>query len=154
MLLFNRNRTNIEIVAQGKKVPTFTELVQMINMFLLTMFAWVFFRASDLDSAMRLATAMLGFSEWHEVVLITRGIVPMFPIYLFIVWFMPNTMEIFQATRAALHVEEFRDDQARPLRPAWLTFRLNARWAFACAAVFVCAWFALSNLSPFIYFQF
>ena len=80
--------------------------------------------------------------------------VPLFPIYLVIVWWMPNTMEIFQATRAALHVDEYRDDEVRPLRPRWLSFGLAKRWAATTAAVFICAWFALSNLSPFIYFQF
>ena len=122
--------------------------------FLAVSFAWVFFRAPDLDSALRLASAMLGFGEWHEVALLTRGIVPMFPIYLFIVWLMPNTMELFQATRAALHVDEYRDNLVSPLRPGWLNFRLAAPWAIASSAVFICAWFALSNLSPFIYFQF
>jgi len=63
-------------------------------------------------------------------------------------------MELFQACKAALHVEEYRDDEKRPLRPAWLRFNLTARWAITTAGVFVCAWFALSNLSPFIYFQF
>jgi hypothetical protein len=67
---------------------------------------------------------------------------------------MPNTMEIFQATKAALHVEEYRDDETRPLRPGWLRFSLSARWAMTTAVIFICAWFALSNLSPFIYFQF
>jgi len=81
--------------------------------FLAVSFAWVFFRAPDFDAAMRLASAMLGFSGWHEVVLISRGIVPMFPIYFLIVWFMPNTMELFQACKAALHVEEYRDDEKR-----------------------------------------
>jgi D-alanyl-lipoteichoic acid acyltransferase DltB (MBOAT superfamily) len=128
--------------------------LSVVVTFLAVSFAWVFFRAPDLDSALRLAGAMLGFSGWHEVALLTRGIVPMFPVYLFIVWLMPNTMELFQATKAALHVEEFRDDEASPLRPAWLRFKLTAGWAITTAAVFVVAWFALSNLSPFIYFQF
>jgi len=121
--------------------------------FLAVSFAWVFFRAPDYDSAMRLATAMLGFSSWHEVAQITRGIVPGFPIYFLIIWFLPNTMELFQSTKAALHVGEYRDEKARPL-PKWITFGLSARWAFVTAAIFICAWFALSNLSPFIYFQF
>jgi alginate O-acetyltransferase complex protein AlgI len=121
--------------------------------FLAVSFAWVFFRSPDLDSAMRLATAMFGFSSWHEVAQLTRGIVPLFPLYLFIVWLMPNTMELFQATRATLHVEEYRDDKVYPL-PNWLSFELSPRWAATTAIVFICAWFALSNLSPFIYFQF
>ncbi|HUV20148.1 MAG TPA: MBOAT family O-acyltransferase [Gammaproteobacteria bacterium] len=128
--------------------------LSVVVTFLAVSFAWVFFRAPDLDAALRLAGAMLGFSGWHEIAHLTRGIVPMFPIYLFIVWLMPNTMELFQATKAALHVEEYRDDEASPLRPAWLRFKLSTGWAFTTAGVFVVAWFALSNLSPFIYFQF
>jgi D-alanyl-lipoteichoic acid acyltransferase DltB (MBOAT superfamily) len=121
--------------------------------FLAVSFAWVFFRSPDFDSAMRLATAMFGFSGWHEVVYLTRGIVPMFPIYLLIVWLLPNTMEIFQSMRAALHVDDYRDAEDRPL-VSWLRFGLSARWAVTTSVIFVCAWFALSNLSPFIYFQF
>jgi len=122
--------------------------------FLAVSFAWVFFRAPDFDSAMTLASAMLGFSGWLEVVRVTRGIVPLFPVYLFIVWVMPNTMEMFQATRAALHVDEYRDTEFKPLRPGWLKFSLSKGWAISTAAVFIIAWFTLSNLSPFIYFQF
>ncbi len=122
--------------------------------FLAVSFAWVFFRSPDIDSAMRLAVAMFGFSGWHEVVFLTRGIVPIFPLYFLIIWVMPNTMELFQTTRAALHVEDYRDDEVSPLFPGWLSFNLSVGWATTTAVVFICAWFALSNLSPFIYFQF
>ena len=122
--------------------------------FLAVSFAWVFFRSPDIETAMRLAVAMFGFSGWHEVAFLTRGIVPIFPIYLIIIWVMPNTMEIFQSTRAALHVEDYRDDEVSPLYPGWLSFKLSVGWAATTAVVFICAWFALSNLSPFIYFQF
>ena len=128
--------------------------LSVVITFLAVSFAWVFFRAPDLDSAMSLASAMLGFGTWHEVALLTRGIVPMFPIYLAIVWLLPNNMELFQSAGAALHVEDYRNAQRRPLRPRWLPFRVSAGWAVVTALVFICAWFALSNLSPFIYFQF
>ena len=139
-----------------RRPPGLVKAVQALSIvitFLAVSFAWVFFRSADIDSAMRLAAAMFGFSGWHEVVHLTRGIVPMFPLYLLIIWVMPNTMELFQATRAALHVEEYRDDAVSPL-PGWLSFALSTRWAATTAVVFICAWFALSNLSPFIYFQF
>ena len=140
-------------VAASRVLSLLARWLSTLLTFLAVSFAWVFFRSPDFDSAMRLATAMLGFSGWHEVVLLTRGIVPMFPLYLLIVWLLPNTMEIFQATRAALHVDEYRDPERRPLA-RWLRFGLSTRWAATTALVFVCAWFALSNLSPFIYFQF
>ena len=142
-----------ERVRRWQLLAWLLRLVSVVITFLAVSFAWVFFRSPDLDSAMRLAEAMIGLSGWHEVAVLTRGMVPMFPIYFLIVWTLPNTMEIFQATRAALHVDEYRDDKVSPL-PGWLSFRLTARWAVSSALVFICAWFALSNLSPFIYFQF
>ena len=130
------------------------KMLSIVLTFLAVSFAWVFFRATDFDAAMRLASAMLGFGGWHEVASLTSGIVTMFPVYLVTIWLLPNTMEMFQATKAALHVDEYRDDSVRPLRPGWLRFKLSAGWAISSAVVFVVAWFTMSNLSPFIYFQF
>ena len=83
--------------------------------FLAVNFAWVYFRSPDIYSAMRLTQAMFGFSGWHDVVPLTRGIVAMFPIYLIIIWLLPNTMEIFQSAEAALHVDEYRDNKINPI---------------------------------------
>ncbi len=122
--------------------------------FLAVSFAWVFFRSPDIGSAFRLVEAMFGFAGWMEVVELTNGIVPLFPLYLLIVWALPNTMELFQATQAALNVEDYRDDTVSPPAARRLSFALSGRWAATTAVVFIFAWFALSNLSPFIYFQF
>lgn len=50
-IIFNTNRTNLDIVAQGKYFPTLKELVSMFFTFSLTVFAWVFFRAENLSHA-------------------------------------------------------------------------------------------------------
>ena len=51
LLLLNRNRINTNVVAEGKFLPTIREISQMSITFLLTVFAWVFFRANDLNHA-------------------------------------------------------------------------------------------------------
>lgn len=51
LLLSNRNRTNLETVAQGKLFPTFRELLSMIVTFSLTVLAWIFFRAQSVTEA-------------------------------------------------------------------------------------------------------
>jgi D-alanyl-lipoteichoic acid acyltransferase DltB (MBOAT superfamily) len=51
LLLANKNRTNIEIVAQGKFLPTIKESFQIALTFGLTIFAWIFFRANNLEHA-------------------------------------------------------------------------------------------------------
>lgn len=45
------NRVNIEIVAKGKILPTLKELIQIVTTFALTVFAWIFFRAENLEHA-------------------------------------------------------------------------------------------------------
>ncbi|MEX0778795.1 MAG: MBOAT family O-acyltransferase [Balneolales bacterium] len=51
LLLTNNNRNNLEIVAEGKYLPTFKELSSIFITFSLTLFAWIFFRAESLTHA-------------------------------------------------------------------------------------------------------
>lgn len=51
LLLTNSNRTNLEIVAQGRFLPSLREFFQILTTFALTVFAWIFFRAVDLQHA-------------------------------------------------------------------------------------------------------
>jgi alginate O-acetyltransferase complex protein AlgI len=50
-IIFNTNRNNIDIVAQGKYLPSLKELFSIILTFGLTVFAWIFFRSENLSSA-------------------------------------------------------------------------------------------------------
>jgi D-alanyl-lipoteichoic acid acyltransferase DltB (MBOAT superfamily) len=52
LLLTNRNRNNIETVAQGRVLPSLRELNAMAITFGLTVFAWIFFRAESIGQAM------------------------------------------------------------------------------------------------------
>ena len=51
LLLLNKNRTNLEIVAQGKIFPTIKEVFAMGITFSLTVLAWIFFRAETVSKA-------------------------------------------------------------------------------------------------------
>jgi len=51
LLLTNNNRKNLGVVAEGKLLPTFREIIAMLTTFLLTVFAWIFFRAENLSHA-------------------------------------------------------------------------------------------------------
>jgi alginate O-acetyltransferase complex protein AlgI len=50
-IIFNTNRTHLEIVAKGKALPSFKEALQILFTFALTVFAFVFFRADNLRQA-------------------------------------------------------------------------------------------------------
>jgi len=51
LLVLGKNRANLEIVAAGKLFPTFREFVAMSITFLLTVFAWIFFRSESVSHA-------------------------------------------------------------------------------------------------------
>jgi alginate O-acetyltransferase complex protein AlgI len=51
LLLFDKNRININIVAHDKMVPSLREFVAILFTFGLTTLAWIFFRAKDLHQA-------------------------------------------------------------------------------------------------------
>jgi len=50
-VIFKTNRTNLDIVAKGKTFPSFLEFISMIGTFLITVIAWIFFRAKSLTDA-------------------------------------------------------------------------------------------------------
>lgn len=58
LLLTKRNRSHIDIVAQGKLFPNFQDLFRMLFTFSITVFAWIFFRAENLSHAFAYITKM------------------------------------------------------------------------------------------------
>ena len=51
LLLTNNNRKNLGVVAEGKLLPSLRELFAMLSTFMLTVFAWIFFRAENISHA-------------------------------------------------------------------------------------------------------
>jgi len=52
-ILFETNRTNLDIVAKGKLLPTLKELLTITLTFCLTTFAWIFFRSDNVSFAFK-----------------------------------------------------------------------------------------------------
>ena len=52
LLLTNNNRKNLGVVAEGKLLPSVREIFGMFTTFILTVFAWIFFRAENLNHAL------------------------------------------------------------------------------------------------------
>lgn len=62
LLLTNRNRNNLGIVAQGKYLPSLKETGNMLLTFSLTVFAWIFFRAENIGHAMNYVSEIFSLS--------------------------------------------------------------------------------------------
>lgn len=61
-IFFKTNRNHLDIVAQHTYLPSWKELLQIILTFNLTVFAWIFFRATSLTHAMQYISAMFSWS--------------------------------------------------------------------------------------------
>jgi alginate O-acetyltransferase complex protein AlgI len=53
LLLLNRNRNHIEIIAKNSFLPSYKQFISMFITFGLTVFAWIFFRANNLNHAIK-----------------------------------------------------------------------------------------------------
>lgn len=115
-----------------------------------TTLAWIVFRAPDIDAAKNMVDGLLGgghsaivsFSPLAALALLLLG---------GIVWFMPNSMELTWTHRPALP-SPYANEPVEPAR----YFGWNPTPIHAAIYGLICiiAVLALSNLKPFIYFQF
>jgi D-alanyl-lipoteichoic acid acyltransferase DltB (MBOAT superfamily) len=118
--------------------------------FAATTFAWVVFRAPDLASARNVMGGLMGGG--HSAVVSFSPLAAVALLLLFaIVWLMPNSMEVMGRYRPALP-SPYPDQPVEPAkRFSWRPTPLQAGvYGLMC----IVAVLALSNLKPFIYFQF
>jgi len=87
LLVLKRNRNNIEIVAQGKYLPTVKEIFEIISTFVLTTFAWIFFRAENITSAINYISGIFSFSIFTMPEIQPRKLIVLIAIFLVIEWF-------------------------------------------------------------------
>jgi alginate O-acetyltransferase complex protein AlgI len=61
LLLSNKNRQHIDVVARGKTLPTFKEFITMAITFFMTAFAWIFFRSETVAQAFNYIKHLFSF---------------------------------------------------------------------------------------------
>ena len=66
LLILNKNRNNLEIVAKGKIFPSLKEVQSIILTFGLTVFAWIFFRAKDVSHALKYISGIFSRSIFQK----------------------------------------------------------------------------------------
>jgi alginate O-acetyltransferase complex protein AlgI len=93
LLLTNNNRNNLETVAQGRLLPSFKEFTQITVTFALTVFAWIFFRAQNMEHAwdyiQNMFTGLVhkdGFIQTRDLFIWKIGyFIPLLVIFFFVV---------------------------------------------------------------------
>jgi len=118
--------------------------------FTATTLAWIVFRAPDLASARNVVGGLLGGG--HSAVVSFSPLAATALLLLFaVVWLMPNSMELMWRYRPALP-SPYAD---QPVTPApLLSWKPTPGYAALYGLLCIVAVLALSNLKPFIYFQF
>jgi alginate O-acetyltransferase complex protein AlgI len=91
-ILTNKNRSNIEIVASGKILPTFRDAINIISTFCLTVFAWIFFRSENISFAIlyikRIFIDLFNFSSYAETFKFMKSEIDLFVIILVVLFFI------------------------------------------------------------------
>jgi len=132
-IIFNTNRNNLNIVAQGKYLPTIKEVFQIGVTFGLTVFAWIFFRANNIEHAISYISDIFSSSLFSIPKILPKTLFLLISIFWLIEWFG-------RAGQFAIEKINFK-------LPKIL------RWGFYYIIVFVIFYFS-GKEQHFIYFQF
>ncbi|MBI9098402.1 MAG: MBOAT family protein [Spirochaetaceae bacterium] len=137
LMLAKKNRDNFETVAIGKFFPNIQELFSMIITFSLTVFAWIFFRAKDLNHAFRyisgiFSKSLFSIPNLYDQRSVLVLVITLF-VFLFIEWIGRNDEYAIEKIAIKTH--------------------LIFRWSFYYLIMFSLFLFT-GQEQQFIYFQF
>jgi alginate O-acetyltransferase complex protein AlgI len=142
LMLINRNRAHMDVVAQGRILPAWKEVASITITFSLTTFAWIFFRAENLSHAISFIQSMFaGFLQPSSIIesfnfiVYTVGGTRLTILILFFI-----TEWLGRENKYA--IESLLISRSRPVR-----------WAFYYSIVIVTVLYAGIE-QEFIYFQF
>lgn len=145
LMLMQKNRVNTNIVADGRLLPNFKELTQLIITFLFVMFGLVLFRAETMTDAVGYICAMFSVKQHSHIPDAAHGVRMQVVCCLIIIMF---TVEWLQRTkRHALQIEG-----ESPMN-AILHHRLGRHLLYTILLL-ITSLFIYGVPAQFIYFQF
>src|SRR5690625_866003 len=137
LLLTHKNRKHLEIVAQGKYLPTLQELFLMLITFGLTVFAWIFFRAENIGHAFNYISGVLSpsFFEFPDFANKKRALITLILIGVFLL------------------IEWSGREQEFAIEKLGMKWKPALRYSMYYAIIIAIFWFG-GKQQEFIYFQF
>lgn len=135
-IIFNTNRKHLNIIAEGRLFPGFRELLSMLITFGVTVFIWIFFRASSLHNAFVYIKGIFSLSIFRkpEPDTYSNVIILLIGLFMLVEW-------LGREKKHAL--ENFL-----PTQPSII------RWVCYAMIIFLIIMFTPTSETPFIYFQF
>ncbi len=137
LLLTKKNRTNLDIVAKGNFLPSIKEFLKMLVTFSLTVFAWIFFRANNIEHALSYISGIFS-SSLFEAPIISNNFSFMIVLLLLLVF---------------IFIEWVGRDSKYPLERLGFKWSPIIRWSFY-SLLFTLTLLLGGSEQDFIYFQF
>lgn len=136
-MLTNTNRKNLDTVAENKLLPSVKEFFQMLSTFILTVFAWIFFRSENIGHAFEYIKEIFSTSLFNSIDINFKIVeLIIFPLILFF-----------------LIVEWIGRDKTHALNSILLKNNQIIRWPFYFILIFSIFLMGTKE-QEFIYFQF
>jgi alginate O-acetyltransferase complex protein AlgI len=142
LMLMKTNRNNLDIVAQGRFFPSLREFSQIVITFLLTLLAWVFFRANTVSDALEIIKRILTSSH-HISILELRSLANSF-------WVTTSHVLLLCMF---IVIEWLQRDKQHALQIDHIKIPKLMRWGYYYFLVFLIFYFS-GTQQDFIYFQF
>lgn len=136
-IVFNTNRTHLDIVAKGKYLPTLKEFFAMGLTFSLTVFAWIFFRTVNVTHALSYISQIFSHSLFT---------IPHFP-------GIDLAPPIVLLTILFIIIEWLGREQQYAIAQLGMKWNRPLRYGIYYAIIIAIFWFG-GKEQPFIYFQF
>ena len=133
LLLAKSNRTHLDTVASGKLLPSLKEMFFMSTTFVLTLIAWVFFRAENISHALAYLGSIFSMSLFTAPILPEYSILILIPIFVLIEW--------------------LGRDQEYAIESIGLKWPKQIRWSMYFITIWAIMFFS-GEEQEFIYFQF
>ena len=90
LLLMNKNRKNLDVVAQGKLLPSIKEFLLIFTTFVLTVISWIFFRAENISHALYYISHIFTTSLFSIPVIRPTEIIILIALFIFVEWLARN----------------------------------------------------------------
>lgn len=137
LLLTNNNRNNLEIVAQGRYIPSLKEFFSMLLTFWLSVIAWIFFRANSISHASSYISKIFSKSTFSIPVFDGRpkALTTIILIFIFVI------------------IEWYGRERQYAISHLGIGLKRPYRYAIYYTIIFAIYWFG-GKEQQFIYFQF
>lgn len=141
LLLWQKNRAHLNVVATGKLMPSLREFVSICLTFSLTVFAWIFFRSESISDAFSYLNKMFSLS-----IFVKPSIYPARAQ-------LPLNMMLFLIS-VLFFIEWLQREKQHALQIEKMKLPRLVRWTVYSFIIFMIGMYMPTSETPFIYFQF